>query len=154
MSTKKTKWIEFEDNSGITKDELANAVKQTLTAWGMTAETHAKNVLTETVYTGKKPWKLTGRLRNSITFAVGGENANISSYGTDTGDEGGVYSGKAPKEKKPYVAIGTNVVYAAGIELGTHRKAGAVHFLKHAVTEHKEEYAKILQAALKAAKGK
>ena len=152
MSTKKTKWIEFEDNSGIIKDELANAVKQTLTAWGMTAETHAKNVLTETVYTGKKPWKLTGRLRNSITFALGGENANISSYGTDTGDEGGVYSGKAPEEKKPYVAIGTNVVYAAGIELGTHRKAGAVHFLQRAVTEHSDEYKAILEAALESEK--
>ena len=154
MNTKKTKLIEFEDNSGIIKDKLANAVKKTLKTCGMTAEKHAKNVLTETVYTGKKPWKLTGRLRNSITFALGGENANISSYGTDTGDEGGVYSGKAPEERRAYVAVGTNVVYAAGIELGTHRKAGAVHFLKRAVTEHKDEYKNILQAALKAAKGK
>ena len=63
----------------------------------------------------------TGRLRNSISHATDDEAAYI----------------------------GTNVEYAQGIELGTHRKAGAVHFLQRSATEHTAEYKKLMEDSMK-----
>ena len=64
----------------------------------------------------------TGRLRNSISHAVDGEAAYI----------------------------GTNVEYAPYLELGT-KKITAHHYLKRAVTEHKDEYKKLTVQAIKTA---
>ena len=64
----------------------------------------------------------TGRLRNSISHAVDGEA----------------------------VYIGTNVEYAPYLELGT-KKIAAHHYLKRAVTEHKDEYKKLTVQAIKTA---
>lgn len=127
---------------------MDKAFDRGLKAIGMTAEKHAKEILTKEVYTGNKPWPLTGRLRNSITYALSGESANISSYKAD-GAVGGTYSGTAPADKDKAVYIGTNVKYAEGIELGTHRRAGAVHFLKTAATGYKEEYQQLMNDSMK-----
>lgn len=61
----------------------------------------------------------TGLLRNSITFALSGEEPDIKSYKADKAkNEGGEvksgsYSGAMPKEKSGLaVYIGTNVKYA------------------------------------------
>ena len=115
---------------------------------GLTAEKHAKKKLTREVYTGKKPYKLTGRLRNSVTFAVSGQRANIQSYSGDHGEPGGTYSGTAPKDKNMAVYIGSGVDYAIGIEIGTHRKAGGVHFLQDAAQNHSEEYKQFMKQSL------
>ena len=64
----------------------------------------------------------TGRLRNSISHAVDGEAAYI----------------------------GTNVEYAPYLELGT-KKITAHHYLKRAVTEHKDEYKNLTAQAIKTA---
>ena len=64
----------------------------------------------------------TGRLRNSISHAVDGEAAYI----------------------------GTNVEYAPYLELGT-KKITAHHYLKRAVTEHKDEYKKLTAQAIQSA---
>ena len=64
----------------------------------------------------------TGRLRNSISHAVDGEAAYI----------------------------GTNVEYAPYLELGT-KKISAHHYLKRAVTEHKDEYKKLTVQAIQSA---
>ena len=61
----------------------------------------------------------TGRLRNSISHSVDGEAAYI----------------------------GTNVEYAPYLELGT-KKITAHHYLKRAVTEHKDEYKKLTAQAI------
>ena len=61
----------------------------------------------------------------------------------------GTYSGTAPKDKEPSVYIGTNVEYAPGIELGTHRRAGAVHFLQDAAANHTEEYKRLMESSMK-----
>ena len=66
----------------------------------------------------------TGRLRNSITH-----NTRMS-------------------EKAEY--IGTNVEYAAYVELGTQRTK-AQPYLKPAATEHMDEYERILKACVKEA---
>ena len=64
----------------------------------------------------------TGRLRNSISHSVDGESAYI----------------------------GTNVEYAPYLELGT-KKITAHHYLKRAVTEHKDEYKNLTVQAIKTA---
>lgn len=139
----------YKDNTDEVLAALKRAKKNGLTAIGMTAEGHAKKKLTREVYTGDKPYKLTGRLRNSITFAVSGESANISSYSGDHGEPGGSYSGSAPNDKDMAVYIGTGAEYAAGIETGSHRKAGGVHFLQDAAANHTDEYKQIMENALK-----
>ena len=62
----------------------------------------------------------TGRLRNSISHATDDEAAYI----------------------------GTNVEYAPYVELGARGRQG-VHMLQRAVTEHTDEYKKIMEDALK-----
>ena len=139
----------YKDNTDEVLAALERAKKRGLTAIGMTAEAHAKKVLTKAVYTGDKDWPLTGRLRNSITFAISGEPANISSYSGDHGEEGGTYSGTAPNEKDKAVYIGTGVEYAVGIETGSHRKAGGVHFLQDAAANHTDEYKRLMEDSMK-----
>jgi hypothetical protein len=141
---------EFIDNSDEFLAALERATKNGLKAIGMTAEGHAKRRLTETVYTRTKDpkgYKLTGRLRNSITYALAGERAAISSY-TDSENKTYTYDGAADNDGEG-VYIGTNVVYAAGIETGSRRKAGAVHFLQSAAADHGQEYKDLMENSLK-----
>ena len=140
--------VSVTDNSRKYLSALQFATLRGLETIGLTAEKHAKKKRTREVYTGKKPYKLTGRLRNSITYAVSGQRANIQSYSGDHGEPGGTYSGKAPKDKNMAVYIGSGVEYAIGIELGTHRKAGGVHFLQDAAQNHSEEYKQIMKQSL------
>lgn len=114
-----------------------------LTEIGLTAEKYAKETITEAGAID------TGRLRNSITFAISGQAPHIQSYTASKGQEGGSYSGAAPNGDGHDVYIGTNVVYAEGIETGTHRRAGAVHFLRNAATQHSDEYKQIVLDELK-----
>ena len=139
----------YKDNSAEVLSALERAKKRGLTAIGMAAEGHAKKKLTKEVYTGDKPYKLTGRLRNSITFAISGEPANIQSYSGDHGEAGGSYSGSAPDDKDMAVYVGTGVEYAAGIETGSHRKAGGVHFLQDAAANHSDEYRRLMEDSMK-----
>ena len=144
--------IRTNDNTDEVIRRMKKAFERGLKACGMTAEAYAKDKLTDEVYSvdeSKIDYVLTGRLRNSITYAIGGKSANISSYKADkAGYKGGTYSGKAPEEDKPYVAVGTNVKYAIGIEEGTHRKKGAVHFLLKAASEHQEEYENLIKESM------
>ena len=65
--------------------------------------------------------KVTGNLQNSITH-----------QGFDT-----------------YVIVGTNVVYAPYIELGSsRRRGGGYHFLRNAVEQHLQEYKDIIEKTL------
>ena len=133
----------YKDNTQEVLSALEKAKIRGLTAIGMTAEGHAKKKITQAKAVD------TGRLRNSITFAVSGESANISSYSGDHGEEGGTYSGTAPNDKEKAVYIGTGVKYAAGIETGSHRKAGGVHFLQDAATGHTDEYKRLMEDSMK-----
>ena len=133
----------YKDNTDEVHSALESAKKRGLEAIGLTAEGHAKKKITQAKAVD------TGRLRNSITFAVSGESANISSYSGDHGEEGGTYSGTAPNDKEKSVYIGTGVEYAAGIETGSHRKAGGVHFLQDAAANHSDEYKKLMEDSMK-----
>jgi HK97 gp10 family phage protein len=143
MDIKRGPNIEYRDNSDLIADALEKAINNGLTAIGMTAEGHAKRKITS------YPAVDTGRLRNSITFAISGEKANTTTY-TDNNKGVYNYSGTAPDDKEKAVYIGTNVEYGKHVELGTSKMA-ARPFLKPASTEHSEEYKRIMEAALKSA---
>lgn len=143
----------IKDNTDEFLHAMKKAIENGLTAIGMTAEGHAKREITKLVYSrgnNEKKYRLTGRLRNSITFAVSGEKAHVSSYNDNDGNSYS-YDGTAPDDKEKAVYIGTNVEYSPYVELGT-SKMPPRPFIKPAATEHNEEYEKIMEAALKSAK--
>ena len=79
----------------------------------------------------------TGRLRNSIAWAT----ASQSGGGTDAPSGGGA--------DDRTVIIGTNVEYGETGEEGTSNRKPA-HMLRNALTDGSDEYARIMEAALKA----
>ena len=113
----------------------------------------------------------TGLLRNSIAHAVAGEQPSIGAsykgtekkartYKADKPNENGeinqgTYTGHTPKKKGEYtVYVGTNVEYAAYVEMG-HIQAGsgkhvpAKPYIKPAIVDHLDEYKQILENTLK-----
>ena len=134
---------EFKDNSKEYKELLAQAIRRGLRTIGMRAETHAKeNCPVDTGYAS-----------NSITYALSGETAAISSYEADRGKNGkppktGKYSGTMGKIEDNYVVIGSNVEYFPFIEEGA-RGREARHTLRKAATDHKDEYKQLLTDSIK-----
>ena len=134
---------EFKDNSKEYKELLNQAIRRGLRTIGMRAETHAKeNCPVDTGYA-----------RNSITHALAGESAAISSYEADRGKNGkpprtGKYSGTTGKIEDNYVLIGSNVEYFPFIEEGA-RGREARHTLRKAATDHKDEYKQLLTDSIK-----
>ena len=138
--------IEYRDNTEEVLKAMKAAIRRGNEAIGLAAERHAKKKITEAKAVD------TGRLRNSITYALAGEEAHVKSYKADKGGkdrETYTYDGTADGKKGSGVYIGTNVEYAPGIELGTHRSAGAVHFLQDAATGHADEYKKLMEDSMK-----
>ena len=138
--------IEYRDNTEEVLEAMKAAIRRGSEAIGLAAERHAKKKITEAKAVD------TGRLRNSITYALAGEETHVKSYKADKGGkdrETYTYDGTAEGKKGSGVYIGTNVEYAPGIELGTHRSAGAVHFLQDAVTNHTDEYKKLMEDSMK-----
>ena len=134
---------EFKDNSKEYKELLTQAIRRGLRAIGMTAETYAKDTCPVD----------TGYARNSITHALSGESAAVSSYKADRGKNGkpprtGKYSGTMGKIEDNYVVIGSNVEYFPFIEEGA-RGREARHTLRKAATDHKDEYKQLLTDSIK-----
>lgn len=134
---------EFKDNSEEYESLLIQAIRHGLRAIGMTAETYAKDTCPVD----------TGYARNSITYALSGESAAVSSYEADRGKNGeppktGEYRGTLGKIEDNYVAIGSNVEYFPFIEEGA-RGRKAYHTLRKAATDHKDEYKQLLTDSIK-----
>ena len=135
--------MDFKDNSKEYKDLLNQAIRRGLRTIGMRAETHAKeNCPVDTGYA-----------RNSITYALSGESAAVSSYEADRGKNGeppktGEYSGTMGNTEDKYVVIGSNVEYFPFIEEGA-RGRQALHVLRKAATDHKDEYKQLLTDSIK-----
>lgn len=140
------KQIEFRDNSKEVISFFDKAKHRALEAIGLAAEGHAK----------KNCPVDTGRLRNSITYAVSGYSTHVESY-----RRGNVAGGtkkntldmnteekKMEGEKDDAVYIGTNVEYATFVENGA-RGREPIHFLRKAATEHTSEYKKLLEDSMK-----
>ena len=79
----------------------------------------------------------TGRLRNSIAWATASQGGG----GTDAPSGGGA--------DDRTVVIGTNVEYGEDVEEGTSKRKPA-HMLRNALADGSDEYARIMEAALKA----
>jgi HK97 gp10 family phage protein len=97
----------------------------------------------------------TGLLRNSITFAIGGEAPAILNYQSDDKDKSGEfktghYDGEAPEDDDGEITVyvGTNVEYAPYQELGT-VNMDARPFLRPAMEDFKREYEQIVEKCCK-----
>ena len=133
--------IEYRDNTEEVLNALEAAIKRGNEAIGMTAERHAK----------KKCPVDTGRLRNSITYALAGEETHVKSYRANKGGkerETYTYEGTADGEKGSGVYIGTNVEYAVFVENGAQGRT-AVHFLQDAAANHSDEYKRMMEDSMK-----
>lgn len=138
------------DNSDLVLAATDEQIEQALIAIGAMVETHAKLPVANG---GNMPVD-TGRLKNSITFALAGQSAQIKTYSPDALDgedkQSKPYSGIAladPGGKPRSVYVGTNVEYAEIVENGTSGRK-ARHYLRNAVNEHMEEYKNLAIRAL------
>jgi len=125
------------------REEFEAACLRALTRCGMKAEGFAKDLCPVD----------TGLLQNSITYALAGKSAAISSYKADKPDKSGetksgAYSGSAPTDSdgEMSVYIGTNVEYAVPLET---RRQKPLPFLKPAVADHAQTYRNIIEEELK-----
>ena len=140
--------VTFRDNTNEVIGLLQKAKHRGLQAIGMTAEGHAK----------KKCPVDTGRLRNSITYAIAGYATHVQSYrrgnvagGTSQKHTRYEYGGDAMEgEKDSAVFIGSNVEYAPFVELGANGRPPA-HFLQDAASGHGEEYKRLMEDSMKIA---
>ena len=121
-------------------EALEKAKIRGLTAIGLEAEGFAKEDPNMPVDTGLA--------RNSITFALAGEEANIKEYKADKGDEKGSYSGKADGKRGEAVYLGSNVEYFPFIENGS-RTINARHILRNAASGHAERYKELMEDSMK-----
>jgi hypothetical protein len=137
--------IEYRDNTEEVLSALEAAIKRGNEAIGMTAEGHAKKKITAAGAVD------TGRLRNSITYALAGEETHVKSYKANKGGkdrETYTYDGTAEGKKGSGVYIGTNVEYAVFVENGAQGRT-AVHFLQDAATNHTDEYKRLMEDSMK-----
>lgn len=134
------------DHTEEVKKELERRVETALEAIGIQAASLAR------VEIHKSPKRIdTGLLRNSITHALGGGAAAISSYKGDNPSrhsgktpESGHYYGTMPKDKENQhcVYVGTNVKYAIYVHEGTDRMTPN-RFIKNAVANNANELVNI-----------
>lgn len=144
----------LEDHTEEVLNATDEGIERALEAIGIQVENYAKM---------KCPVD-TGLLRNSITHAVGGKSPETTTYSSNNthastektkkaGTAGnpvnptktGSYSGTAPNEKA--VFVGSNVEYAAYVEVGT-QKTDPQPYLKPAFMDHVDELKHIAEDAL------
>jgi HK97 gp10 family phage protein len=123
-----------------------SALERTLYAIGLKMEKYAKEELSKPKEhkSGESPRPNvdTGRLRNSVVFATETDRSSGSSP-ADASD----YSPKSIPERGD-VYVGTNVEYAAYVEMGT-SKMKAQPYLKPAEVDHADEYKQMVEYYLK-----
>ena len=152
--------VTIKDHSKEFLDAMDDAIDKALEMIGLKAEGYAKRLCPVD----------TGLLRNSITHARAGESFSHSyhaTYGSNTytnkkgetvrrsatsknaGSVGvGTFSGSVGSSDEKAEYIGTNVEYAAYVEMGTSRTA-AQPFLEPAAKDHTDEYKRMVDACIK-----
>lgn len=143
--------VDIKDNSAFFIAAVEAAAEVALDAAGMQAATLCARELQ------RSPSRIdTGLLKNSITWAVGGKPAAISSYSADRASKttgkmppSGSYSGVAyaDTDKTRSVYIGTNVEYAIYVHEGTKHMAPN-HFLKNGISKNRGELSEIMKRTL------
>lgn len=136
--------VSLVDNTELVLKATDEQIEMALIAIGAKLESNAKALYVPVD---------TGRLKNSITYALAGGSAQITSYGPGNGgddEQSKPYSGTAPADpggKVRSVYVGTNVEYAEEVEEGTSGRRGK-HYLRDAVNNHIEEYKNLAERAL------
>jgi len=144
--------VEIDSHVGDVLEQLGELKAKALEMIGLMAERHAKEYCPVD----------TGRLRNSITHTYSGNSGFDYSY-TDQYKSGSGGSSRLGKgQRTTYtgsvgavgddggntVYIGTNVEYAAAVELGTSTGRKPKPYLRPALQNHIGEYQKILRKTL------
>ena len=143
--------VKITDNSGEVLQAFHSQLAAALESIGQQAESHAKQVITDSLVYGKTELTKygekdnsrvdTGRLRNSVAHTVVqsevyiGTNLEYAPYhelGT------GIYASQAGGRKTPWIYYDRHGK--------AHRTRGLypIHFLKKAASEHTEEYKRII----------
>lgn len=157
--------IHLTDHSGDILNALEANIDKALEAVGLQAAGYAMLNLE------REPRRIdTGLLANSIAYAIAGEMPEVVKNGRKNGQEyqsnaknkqgkkidviEGSYQGRMAKSEGEHtVYIGSNVEYAEYVEYGAFLPNGgsmeANHFLKDAVNDHKDEYKRMIEKALK-----
>lgn len=126
------------DNSGKLLKSLEQKLELACEMIGAEMETHAKEDCPVD----------TGRLRNSITYAIKGKQGSANTMPGALADPE-EYKKLAEPEKKT-VYVGTNVKYALKNELNDMKHtSGKAHFLRDSVALHVKEYKEIAITVLK-----
>lgn len=132
--------FKVKSNTDLIKNEIEKKKTAVLEAVGLQAETNAKINITNA---GRVD---TGRLRNSITHTVSGDNVYIGTnveYGIWHEVGTGIYADDGQGRKSPWAYQDSKGVwhYTKGVKPS--------HFLKNAVSEHMDEYKQIAENILK-----
>lgn len=130
--------FKFVDNSDKVLKALQEQIGLGLEAVGLEAQTYAiRDCPVDT-----------GRLRNSITYAIKDGQGEPNTQPKEQAEPGDYEVQSEPEKNTMY--LGTNVEYASTIEYGDtiQHKNGKAHFLRDAVTTHSKEYEDIIKTAL------
>ena len=129
------------DNSGLIKESTREEILTALRACGVQAQAHATAEITANGAID------TGRLKNSITFAVSGDSSRQHAYNDDEGTSYSEIVNGGGKESDQILYLGTNVEYAQFVEAGTHKMA-ARPFIRPAVQNNIAEFQDIFLTVL------
>ena len=148
--------IKITDNSGEILRQFERSLQIALEAVGTQAESHAKQVISDSLVYGHTDLMRygekdnsrvdTGRLRNSVAHAVREHDAYIGSnleYAPYHELGTGIYASQAGGRQTPWTYRDAKGNF--------HKTRGLypIHFLKKAASEHSEEYKAIIEKILK-----
>ena len=128
--------IKIENNAPKLRKEWKQKKEAILYAIGLKWQEIATKVITQRIYSQNKPWKLTGRLRASLSFATPtkkGRGAGVSA------SKGKDYITSSSKDT---VTVGSNVEYAAKVN-NKHK------FLEDSVLGYKESYKNVADSIMR-----
>ena len=143
--------VKITDNSGEVLQAFYSQLSVALEAVGQQAESHAKQVITDSLVYGKTDLTKhgekdnsrvdTGRLRNSVAHTVVKEEVYIGTnleYAPYHELGTGIYASQPGGRQTPWIYTDRHGV--------THRTRGLypIHFLKKAASEHTDEYKAII----------
>lgn len=148
--------VKITDNSGEVLEAFKNQLAVALEAVGTQAESHAKQVITDSLAYGKIDLTKygehdnsrvdTGRLRNSIAHTVVKEEVYIGTnleYAPYHELGTGIYASQPGGRQSPWV------YYDRHGKAHKTRGLYPLHFLKKAASEHTEEYKAIIEKIMR-----
>ena len=128
--------IRIENNAPLLRREWKKKKEKILYAIGLKWQSIATRVITLRIYSSNKPYRLTGRLRASLSFATPTKKSPTRSVAESKGRD--YITGSV----KDTVTVGTNVEYAAKVN-NKHK------FLEDSVMSYKDSYKSIADSIMR-----